>query len=305
MNRRRAPFLIAAALMSACHAEASSPATVLTPLPDAAPIADTAPHAFHYDLVLASTEGSATTTTSFSLDVSDAKPASVSFMKNVSIGAANRADLGVSVKGGVTLQGSEPRLEMEVAAALVDAAGKVQRTTGRGAAVTPIGATTVIFEASEGGKQLRLSAKASAAAPQGTAAVDGPNTTFVLDVALSHTGPGVPSKTSALTLKLVGDAPATASATENVALSAGDAGATARQDVGTRVKASGHSRGSNLAVDFDLEMSAIEAATPLVRIRKIVSRAQVVAPFDKATTVFSGEEDGHRYEVTVTPHRAN
>ena len=302
------PILVAtflsSVLISACHAEANSPTTILTPPADAAPAADAAPHTFHYDLVLASTEGSATTTASFSLDVSDVAPGSVSFARNVSVGAASRADVGAKVKGRITMQAGAPRLEVEVAVASVDAAGKVQHTTTQGAAVTPVGAATVVFDASEGGKQLRLTATPTAAASLGTPAADGPNDKFVLDVAISHTGPGVPQKTSSLTLELAGNAPAVASASENLSLSAGDAGATARQDVGTRVKATGHVRGPNLEVDFDLEMSAIEPASPVARVRKILSHAQVIAPFDKATTAFAGEEDGHRYEVILTPHRA-
>jgi hypothetical protein len=39
-------------------------------------------------------------------------------------------------------------------------------------------------------------------------------------------------------------------------------------------------------------------------IRKIVFHGDIIAPFDKPTTAFAGEEDGHRYTVTITPRRA-
>jgi hypothetical protein len=253
--------------------------------------------------VLTAVEGKTTTRASFSLDLSDATPGSVWLGKNVSFAGGNRADVGARVKGRLTMQGDVPRLDVDAEISALDSTGKIRKASNHGSAATPLGTATVILEATDGGIQFRLTATPTAGAPLEPKTTEAATDSYVLDVAVAHTGPGAPATPTALTLKLAGDTPAIAKTGESVPLSAGDAGASARQDVGTRVKATGHARGASLDVDLDLESSALETATPAARIRKIISRSAIIAPFDKPTTAFTAEDDGHHYTVTITPHR--
>jgi hypothetical protein len=287
--------VVPAATTSAPAAASAAP----PPAPAAAQV-----RALHYDLVLSTVEGKTTKTASFSLDLSDATPGSVAFAKNVSLAGGSRADVGAKVKGRLTMQGDAPRLDVDAEITALDSTGKIRKASTHGGSATPLGTGTVVLEQTDGGMQFRLTATPTAGAPAEPKTAETASDTYVLDVAVAHTGPGAPATPTALTLKLAGDAPAMAKSGESVPLSVGDAGASARQDVGTRVKATGHARGASLDVDFDFESSATETATPAARIRKITSRSAIIAPFDKPTTAFTGEEDGHRYTVTITPRRA-
>jgi hypothetical protein len=313
-NIRYALLLLTASACSAPQAPPAPAAVSATPSATAAatpapavasppPAAAAAGRTVHYDLVLTAVEGKTTTRASFSLDLSDSTPGSVWLMKNVSFAGGNRADVGAKVKGRLTMQGDVPRLDVDAEISALDSTGKIRKASNHGSAATPLGTATVILEATDGGVQLRLTATPTAGAPLEPKTTEAATDSYVLDVAVAHTGPGAPATPTALTLKLAGDTPAIAKTGESVPLSAGDAGASARQDVGTRVKATGHARGASLEVDLDLESSALETATPAARIRKIISHAAIVAPFDKSTTAFTAEEDGHRYTVTLTPHR--
>jgi hypothetical protein len=253
--------------------------------------------------VLARTEGATTTRASFSLDLSDATPGAVTIAKNVSVSPTSRADVGAHVKARLSMQGTTPRLDVDVDISSADPTGKLRHATLQGAAPTPAGAATVLLDAKDNGAQVLLTATPSATITLEGAA-DPSSAAYDLDVVVAHTGPGAPAKPTALTLKLLGDAPAIARVGESVPLSVGDAGATARQDVGTRVKVTGHGRGTSLELDFDLETSAVEQSSPAMRSRKIISRGHLVAPFDRETVAFSGEDDGHRYVVKLTPRRA-
>ncbi len=264
-----------------------------------------AARAFHYDLVLHTTDGKTTARAAFSVDLSDTTLGSVSFAKNVSFVGGSRADVGTKVKCRLTMQGDVPQLDVEAETSVLDATGKIRKASSHGTTPTPVGTATVLLESSDGGMQFKLSATPTASAPLEPKATEAPGAAYVVDVSIAHTGDGAAAAPTTLTLNLSGDAPAIAKAGANVALVVGDAGvSSARQDVGSRMKATGHARGTSLDLDFDFESSAIESATPSARIRKMTAHGALVAPFDKPTTAFTGEEDGHRYTVTVTPHRA-
>jgi hypothetical protein len=283
---------------------ATATATVPPIATTAAPAAAAPGRAFHYDLELSTIEGKTTTRASFSLDLSDTTPASMTFAKNVALGGGARSDVGARVKGRLTMEGDAPRLDVDVEISALDSTGKIRKASNHGASVTPLGTATVILDQADNGLQFRLTATPTAGAPLEPKTTESASDSYVLDVTVAHTGTGAPAAPTALQLKLSGDTPAIAKAGQSVPLTAGDAGATQRQDVGTRVKATGHARGASLEVDLDFEASAIEPATPATRIRKITSRALLIAPFDKPTTALTAEEDGHRYTVTITPHRA-
>jgi hypothetical protein len=277
---------------------AADPASSAAPAP--APSA-AAPHVFRYELVLVG-PASAAAARKFSMVVSDAAPGSVSVGKNVMISGGNRSDVGVKIHWQVTMRGDTPVLDVDAQISDVDATGKVHRVAMKGGAATPTGTSTLVVEATQDGQHYQLNAT-----PTAVAALGGPEPSgkHVVDVAFAHAGGGGPSK-SQLDLTLEGDAAAVAKHTETVPLVVGSDGGIAvpRLDVGTRAKAVGHPRTRGLDLDLDLELSAVEAGAPLA-IRKIITHGPVFAPFDEATMAFATEEGGHRYEVTVTAHRAN
>jgi hypothetical protein len=234
---------------------------------------------------------------------SDGASGAVSLGKNVMIGGSNRSDVGAKITWQVTMRGDTPVLDAVALINDVDVAtGAVHRVIMKGAAPTPVGTSTVVVETTQDGKPYRLSATPTPAAALGAASPSGKH---ALDVAISHAGGGGPVSKTQLNVVLDGDAPGVAKQHETVPLVVRDGGvATPRQDVGSRVKVVGHPRANGLELDFDLELSAIEGTSPFV-VRKIIAHGPVFAPFDQSTTAFTAEEDGHRYEVTVTPHRAN
>jgi hypothetical protein len=69
------------------------------------------------------------------------------------------------------------------------------------------------------------------------------------------------------------------------------------------VKARGHARGDVLELLVEIEISALEQSAPAARIRKIVSRGPVNAPLERPTTAFTAEDEGQKYELTITPHK--
>jgi len=291
-------LLLSTAFLGGCgksSASASSP-------PYSSADAGREPRVFHYDLVLWDAEGSPTTRTSFSLDVSEAAPGSVSLAKNVGIGGGNRADVGTTVTGRLTIEGDTPRLEIDAIISSVDGAGRVVRVTAHGAAVTPLGVATVVIDTVQDGKAYHLSATPTARPALGAKETDFARAPHAVDVKVTQTAGGAPTKTAALTLAIAGDTPAVATTRETVPLtSVSGRVAVARQDVGTRVKATAHPRAGGLDVDFDLELSAVEAGGAIALVRKIHAHGPLLVPFDQETTAFVGEEDGHRYEVTLTP----
>lgn len=150
-------------------------------------------------------------------------------------------------------------------------------------------------------------ATASAGAADGgaTGAAGAPGReSYVADVTLSHSGGITTAKPSTLSLSFVGETAALAKASDSVSLDPASTGAAPRVDIGTRVKASARPRGSGLELDLDLdlEVGALEGTNG--SIRKIVVHGPLFAPLDAATTAFAAEEDGQRYVVTLTPHRA-
>jgi hypothetical protein len=281
----------------------SATATVTPVASQAAPVVS-ARRLVHYDLVLTTTEGTATSRVAFSLDLSDASPGTVVLGKNVTFAGNGRADVGTKVKGRLTMQGDAPRLEVDAEIAALDSTNKLRKVLGQGGSSTPLGTSTVLLDSTDNGIQFRLTGTPTMSAPPESKTAEPPSDTYVLEVTAVHTGQGAPATPTVLTLKLAGDTPAIAKAMESVSLVQGDAGASPRQDVGTRVKATGYARGGSLDLDLDLEWSAMESAVPATRVRKLTSRAAIAAPFDRPTTAFTAEEDGHRYTVTVTPHRA-
>lgn len=290
----------------ACSTPSSPPAATLTvpPMPRAGSTAEPAgatAHAFHYDLVLAITDGATTTKTPFTLDVSDQAPGSASFAKNVVIGKSARADVGATVKGKITMQADVPRLDVDAAISFADTAGTVHRAAAQGGAPTPPSVATTLLETTQDGRQLRLTATPTASAALG-AESDGPPDAWTADVTIAQTRGGASVKTSTLSLSPAGDAPAVAKTLESVPLSVSDGGVSPRQDIGSRVKATGRRHANGVALDFDLELSAVEAGGSAVRIRKIHARGPLMAPWDRPTKAFSAEDEGHRYEVTITPH---
>lgn len=77
-----------------------------------------------------------------------------------------------------------------------------------------------------------------------------------------------------------------------------------RQDVGLKVKA--HIQpfangGDDFLMDVDLELSAVEASTPVATIRKVTARGAAVAVAGKSTLIVSLDDDKRHYELTVTP----
>jgi hypothetical protein len=258
------------------------------------------PKVFHYDLVIAGPE-----TIKVSLDASDAATGSVSFGKNVVLGSGNRSDVGSTIKGKVTMQGDIPVLDLDATIGSVDAAiNKVQKASLKGSAPTPLGQSTVVIDTTQDGKAYKITATPAAA----TAAAIGtpsPGGNFVVDVGVTYLTGSAPAKKTSLSFNMAAETPATAKQGESVPLVVADGGvAIPRQDTGTRVKAVAHPHTNGLALDFDLELSGTETATLGMSIRRITVRGPVLAAFDKPTTAFSADDNGHRYEVTVTPRRA-
>jgi hypothetical protein len=294
----RASYLVIAIAALGCNSP-SEPAPAAPSAPSA-PAAITAKvHAFHYDVVVTTTEGTAKSETKFSLDLADGKEGSASVAKNIIIGANARSDVGTKVKAKLTMEGEVPKLELDVAMSAVDAAGKVYRLTPKGAAATPLGKATTIIAADESGKHIELSATPSASTELGAEAKLAGAAAF--DVTASA---GAESK--ALSLSLAGDAPVVANQRETKPLVVGDGGAvvTPRQDTGTRVKVSAFApRADGIALDFDIEISAVEPATPAARIRKIMASGRAFVPYEKEAKLFTADEDGQRYSITGTLHR--
>lgn len=259
------------------------------------PAEATVPHVYRYDLVL--TFGVPKTRILFSVAVSDTSPGSVSFAKNVVLRGSNRADVGASVKAKVTMEGSTPKLDLETEISAVDANGRVVRASPHGAAVTPLGTTTVVLDTEEAGKEVRVTATPSIVAVDAAKPRTAPP--WQLDVIVAEGPETSPTKASPLLLTLVNDAPVVASKSDNVPLTTTDAGASPRQSVGTRVKASARPHGGGLELDFDLELSAIENGAAGARVRKIRAHGPLLVPLDAPIVAFVGEEDGARYEVKL------
>jgi hypothetical protein len=248
--------------------------------------------------VLTVTEGATTAKTSLSVDASESAPGEVSFGKNVVIGPGSaRSDVGTRIKAKVTMEGNAPRLAVEMNHSGLDAKGAVYKAAANGSAVTPLGAATNVIDTTVDGRKVVLSATPVAGAELGAAS---PTTTCALDVAIVQGGAA--TKNTTLSLALSGDAPAMAKTGESVPLSVGADGGigTPRQDTGSRVKTTGRAHANGVVLDFDLELSAVESATGPVAMRKVHLHGPVVVPFEKATKIFSAEENGQRYDVTAT-----
>jgi hypothetical protein len=258
---------------------------------------------FHYDLAITGP----TETVKVTLDASDASTGSVSFGKNVMLGAGTRSDVGSTVKGKVTMQaaGDIPVLDLDATIGSVDpATNKVLKAALKGSAPTPLGQSTVVINTTQDGKTYKITATPSSLMGV-VGSVEPPGATYVVDVGVTYLAGNAPSKKTSLSFNMTAETPAVAKQSENVPLQVVDGSvAVARQDTGTRVKAVAHPHTSGLELDFDLELSAAESAPLGVSIRKITSRGPVLAPFDKPTTAFSAEDNGNRYEVTITPRRA-
>lgn len=180
--------------------------------------------------------------------------------------------------------------------------------SARGAASTPLGASTVVIDSDDGGRKVLITAtpKASSVATAGEegrapAPVTPP---WRLDVVVVEGPATSPTKISPLLLTLTNDAPVVTTRSEMVPLSS-EPGATPRQSVGARVKASARPRGAGLEIDFDLEASAAEPSTAGVGVRRITAHGPVLAAFDTPVVAFVGEEDGARYEVRLTAKRGD
>ena len=313
MTPALAALLVAAliAALVACSTPASAPsgapaapsaAPLVVPPAGSAPATPAPAHAFRYELVLTGTEGTTTTRSSFALDVSDEAPSSIRFGKNVRIGNTNnRSDVGMTLKSRLTYESGTPRLDVEANVGWIDAAGKGHHYKTEGGARTPPGDTATIFDATQEGRQLRLTATPKPLPSMGTAGEGPVKDAYIAEVALSHSEGITTAKASTLSLSLTGGAVAVAKTVDTIPLSVSDAGVMPRIDIGTRVKASAHPHGTGVVLDLDLEVSGVE---PNAETRKITLHGPFFAPLDSATTAFSAEEDGHRYVVTITLRRA-
>lgn len=304
------------AALTACETKAApsapTPALGVPAMPAsvarAAPADAAGAHFLRYDLVLAVSGGAgASTRSTFSVDVSDASPGSVTFAKNVVVSGSSRADVGSNVKARVTMEGATPRLELEAEISGVDASGKIYRMSPRGAASTPLETPTVVIDSDEGGSKLRVTATPVATTAPSTRETNKPaapvTPPWTLDVVVVEGPTTSPTKISPLHLVLTNDAPVVVNKSESVPLSTAGSGASARQTVGSRVKASARPHGAGLEIDFDLEVSAVEPSTSGTRVRKIRAHGPVLATFDTPAIAFVGEDDGARYEVRVTAKR--
>lgn len=305
------PSTTTAPASSASTASAASAASPASSAP-----AEAAAHAFHYDFALTITEGTTTQKTSFTLDVSDRMPGWASVAKNTPIGPAAvaiadggrpnfgiaRADVGTSVKAKLTMEGDVPHLDLDANISSLDTKGAVHRSSNKVNANTPVGTSVTLFDKTEEGRKYVLTATATAAASLGAPAPSGAGASQI-DVVVTETGGGGAPKTTPLTLALMADTPATANSIQTIPLSVTDGGVSPRQDTGTRVKATAHPRASGLDLEFDLEMTSGEPGPAAMTIRKLTARGPVPATYEKPTKAFVAEDDGRRYEVTLTAHR--
>jgi hypothetical protein len=297
-------WLFAASILSIAGCDTKTSATspssasaTVSAIPSASAATATA-QAFHYDLLLTVTEGSTTTKTALSVDASESVPGEVSFGKNVVIGGGNaRSDVGTRIKAKVTMEGSVPRLAVEMSHSGLDPKGAVYKVSLNGAAATPLGNTTNVIDAGVEGRKVVLSATPSAALDLGAAA---PSTSLSLDVAIAQTG--ATTKNTALSLAVTGDTPALAKTGESVPLGVGPDGGigTPRQDTGSRVKTTARAHANGAVLEMDLEVSAAEGTSGPAVIRKLRMHGPVAVMFDKPTKIFTADDNGQRYEVTAT-----
>lgn len=186
--------------------------------------------------------------------------------------------------------------------------GGAGAVSARGAASTPLGASTVVIDSDDGGRKVLITAtpKASSVATAGEegrapAPVTPP---WRLDVVVVEGPATSPTKISPLLLTLTNDAPVVTTRSEMVPLSS-EPGATPRQSVGARVKASARPRGAGLEIDF----------RPRGERRRAIDRRRWGPKDHRARPrarglrhtggCFVGEEDGARYEVRLTAKRGD
>ncbi|HEY1957753.1 MAG TPA: hypothetical protein VGH28_19165 [Polyangiaceae bacterium] len=143
-------------------------------------------------------------------------------------------------------------------------------------------------------------ARPQAAPPETASRAQPARAIYRLDFVLAAHDGASPAKNTAFTLNLEEGDQGEVLVGHNVPLVVTTNMIAPRQDVGLRVRAHFFTRGDDLLLDVDTEMSAVEAPSD---IRKIVTRGNALAAAGKSTLVASLDDDAKHYQLRVTPTR--